>query len=130
MCDADGGDLFRNRVARTYSEARDGLVLVEAAVQELLGEALTGRGVRREVDLFGPPAQSFVVSAHPFADGGRCPRADRGPFAAAPDRDGSAGLRRQHQPRAQDADRRARPAGRDHPRRARPRGGRPARPRG
>ena len=70
VADAAGADLFRNRAARAYSEARDGLVLVEAAVQELIGEALTGRGARREVDLFGPPAQSFVVSAHPFGGGG------------------------------------------------------------
>ncbi len=70
VADAAGADLFRNRAARAYSEARDGLVLVEAAVQELIGEALTGLGARREVDLFGPPAQSFVVSAHPFGGGG------------------------------------------------------------
>ncbi len=69
VCDGAGVDLFRNRVARSYAEARDGLVLVEAAVQEQLAEALTGRSVRREIDLFGPPAQSFVVAAYPFAEG-------------------------------------------------------------
>lgn len=69
VADADGADLFRNRVAQSYTEARDGLVLVEAAVQDELVEALAGRSVRREVDLFGPPAQSFVVSAYPFAEG-------------------------------------------------------------
>jgi two-component system sensor histidine kinase SenX3 len=69
VCDADGTDLFRNRVAQTYLEARDGLVLVEAAVQDLLAEALAGRSARREVDLFGPPAQSFIVSAYPFGEG-------------------------------------------------------------
>lgn len=69
VCDADGHDLFRNRVAVGLTEARDGLVLVEAAVQELLSEALSGRSVRRAVDLFGPPAQSFVVAAYPFAEG-------------------------------------------------------------
>jgi two-component system sensor histidine kinase SenX3 len=69
VCDADGNDLFRNRVAAGYTEARDGMVLVEAAVQELLGMALSGRSVRREVDLFGPPSQSFVVAAYPFAGG-------------------------------------------------------------
>ncbi len=67
--DAHGIDLFRNRVARTYLEARDGLVLVEAAVNDLLAEALGGRTTRREVDLFGPPAQSFVVTAYPFTGG-------------------------------------------------------------
>lgn len=69
VCDADGADLFRNRVAQTYLEARDGLVLVEAAVQDLLAEALAGRSARREVDLFGPPSQSFIVSAYPFGEG-------------------------------------------------------------
>ena len=67
VCDETGADLFRNRVARRYTEARDGLVLVEAAVGELLQEALAGRSVRREVELFGPPAQSFVITAQPFS---------------------------------------------------------------
>jgi two-component system, OmpR family, sensor histidine kinase SenX3 len=58
---ADGAELLRNRVARENAEARGPLVLVEAAVQELLAAALAGRSARREVDLFGPPAQSFVV---------------------------------------------------------------------
>jgi len=68
VCDETGADLFRNRVAREFTEARDGLVLVEAAVGELLVEALEGRSVRREVELFGPPAQSFVITAQPFTD--------------------------------------------------------------
>lgn len=68
VCDAQGVDLFRNRVARQYTEARDGLVLVEAALGELLVEAVAGRSVRREVELFGPPAQSFVITARPFSD--------------------------------------------------------------
>lgn len=70
VCDATGADLFRNRVARHLLEARDGLVLVEAAVREVLEEALGGSSVRREVDLFGPPSQSFVVTAYPFSDAG------------------------------------------------------------
>ena len=67
VCDENGSDLFRNRVARRYTEARDGLVLVEAALGELLAEAVAGRAVRREVELFGPPAQSFVITAQPFS---------------------------------------------------------------
>ncbi|CAN5467602.1 hypothetical protein BH10ACT3_BH10ACT3_04680 [soil metagenome] len=67
VCDEHGADMFRNRVARAFTEASDGLVLVEAAVGELLQEALAGRSVRREVDLFGPPAQSFVITAQPFS---------------------------------------------------------------
>lgn len=69
LCDDSGTELFRNQSAKQYVEARDGLVLVEAAVEELMIKALAGRAVRREVELFGPPAQSFVVSAQPFTDG-------------------------------------------------------------
>lgn len=65
LFDAQGAELFRNRTARRYAEARDPLVLVESAVTELLDGALRGRSERREVDLFGPPAQSFVVKVQP-----------------------------------------------------------------
>lgn len=65
LFDPQGAELFRNRTARRYAEARDPLVLVESAVTELLDGALRGRSERREVDLFGPPAQSFVVKVHP-----------------------------------------------------------------
>ena len=69
VCDADGVELFRNRVAQGLLEARDGRVLVEAAVGELLAEASEGRRVVRTVDLFGPPAQSYVVTGIPFSSG-------------------------------------------------------------
>jgi len=69
VVDGDGTERFRNRAARRLPDARDGLVLVEAAVRELLGAALEGRTLRREVELYGPPAQSFVVSAYPFVEG-------------------------------------------------------------
>jgi two-component system sensor histidine kinase SenX3 len=65
LFDGQGRELFRNRTARRFAEARDPLVLVESAVAELLEGALRGRSERREVDLFGPPAQSFVVKVHP-----------------------------------------------------------------
>lgn len=79
--DARGDELFRNRAARSLAEARDGRVLVAAAVEELLTEAVAGRSVRRVVELFGPPAESFVVTAYPFSDG----RAD-GALAVVEDR--------------------------------------------
>ena len=69
MWDARGHELFRNRAAQSMAEARDGHVLVAAATEELLGEAIAGRSVRRVVELFGPPAESFVVTARPFTDG-------------------------------------------------------------
>jgi len=68
--DVDGSELYRNRAAASLAEARDGHVLVAAAVEELLAEAATGRHVRRVVELFGPPAESFVVAASPLAPGG------------------------------------------------------------
>ena len=68
--DADGAELYRNQAAASLAEARDGHVLVAAAVEELLAEAATGRHVRRVVELFGPPAESFVVAASPTAPGG------------------------------------------------------------
>ncbi|MFZ4518585.1 MAG: sensor histidine kinase [Microthrixaceae bacterium] len=79
--DATGTELFRNEAARSLASARDGRVLVAAAVEELLTEAVTGRTVRRAVELFGPPAESFVVTAYPFSDG----RAD-GALAVVEDR--------------------------------------------
>jgi two-component system sensor histidine kinase SenX3 len=66
--DARGNELFRNHTAASLAEARDGRVLVAAAVEELLAEAVSGRSVRRVVELFGPPAESFVVTAYPFSD--------------------------------------------------------------
>ncbi len=45
ICDGDGVELFRNRVAQGFLEARDGRVLVEAAVRELLADAV-GRSAR------------------------------------------------------------------------------------
>lgn len=69
VIDGDGTERFRNRAARRFSDARDGLVLVQAAVRDLLEAALDGATSRREVELYGPPAQSFVVTAHPFIEG-------------------------------------------------------------
>lgn len=66
LWDGSGQEIFRNAVARAMFEARDGQVLVAAAIEELKVDALAGHHVRREVDLFGPPAASFVVVARPF----------------------------------------------------------------
>jgi len=69
LWDADGQEIYRNRAADAMFEARDGQVLVAAAIEELMTEALSGREARRQVDLFGPPAASFVVTAEPFRAG-------------------------------------------------------------
>ncbi|MFM7064120.1 MAG: sensor histidine kinase, partial [Actinomycetes bacterium] len=70
ICDSSGGVVFRNVMARRLAEARDSQVLVAAAVQDLLVEAVAGRSVQREVELFGPPSQSFMVQSVPLGDGG------------------------------------------------------------
>jgi len=64
--DAEGQEIYRNRVARAMFEARDSQVLIAAAIEELRADALAGRSVRREVDVFGPPVGSFLVVARPF----------------------------------------------------------------
>ena len=69
VCDGDGVELFRNRVAQSFLDARDGRVLVDSAIRDLLVEAAAGRRVVRPVDLFGPPAQSYVVTGIPFEGG-------------------------------------------------------------
>ena len=66
LWDGHGQELYRNAAARAMFEARDGQVLVAAAIEEVMADALAGRSVRREVELFGPPAASFVVVARPF----------------------------------------------------------------
>ncbi|MGB3410573.1 MAG: ATP-binding protein [Microthrixaceae bacterium] len=65
-----GTDDFRNAAGNALKESRHSRVLVEAAVDELLAEALNGRSVSREIDLFGPPARSFVIVARPFSGSG------------------------------------------------------------
>jgi two-component system sensor histidine kinase SenX3 len=47
---------------------RDVRVLVDDAVQAMVGAALDGRSGRRTLDLFGPPRRSIVVSADPVPD--------------------------------------------------------------
>ncbi len=65
VVDANGFEVFRNSAAEAIGSARDGRSLVESRLQELLLEALEGRTKRSTVELFGPPAQLFEVSAFP-----------------------------------------------------------------
>jgi two-component system sensor histidine kinase SenX3 len=66
VTDVTGTVVFRNKVAEVFSEARHSDALVEAAIGELVGGALTGQGAARELDLFGPPRRSLVISATPL----------------------------------------------------------------
>jgi two-component system sensor histidine kinase SenX3 len=61
-----GTVVFRNDIAQVFSEARHSDALVEAAIGELAAGALGGRADARELDLFGPPRRSLVISATPL----------------------------------------------------------------
>lgn len=68
---AEGGDeIYRNAQARRFLEARDSLVLVEIAVQDLreriVGDVAHAGPVQEEVELIGPPVQVYVVTLYPF----------------------------------------------------------------
>ncbi len=65
----EGRVVYRNPVAEAYSEARHGEALVEAAVREVLDEAVRGVPARRTLDLFGPPRRTLVITGHPLGQG-------------------------------------------------------------
>ncbi len=68
----DGTVVFRNDAAGVFAGARHSAALVEAAVDELLAQALRGQPGKREVDLFGPPSSAYLVRSYPLttrADG-------------------------------------------------------------
>ncbi|MCB1255681.1 MAG: PAS domain-containing protein [Microthrixaceae bacterium] len=67
VADQDGNEVFVNSAAEKLRESRDGRVLVDSAANELLREALSGKVQSKEVDLFGPPARTFSISARPLS---------------------------------------------------------------
>src|SRR4051812_27159013 len=69
IANADGQVVVRNRVADTFADARHSDALVEAAIDELLADALNGVEAIRPIDLFGPPRRTLVIAATPLPDG-------------------------------------------------------------
>jgi two-component system sensor histidine kinase SenX3 len=68
----DAGEIVsRNDVATLFAEARHGDALVQAAIEELLAEALDGLPGRRTVELFETPRRTLVISATPLDEDGR-----------------------------------------------------------
>ncbi len=65
---ADGGVVLRYEVAETFESARHSDALVEAAVTELVGEALAATAGQRTIDLFGPPRRTLVIATTPLVD--------------------------------------------------------------
>lgn len=69
LCDGDGEVVFRNAFADTFIQARHGDALVAAAVTELLDAARHGVAAEQEIELYGPPRRTLLVSARPVRDG-------------------------------------------------------------
>jgi two-component system, OmpR family, sensor histidine kinase SenX3 len=66
IADEDGDVVFRNGVAQTFSWARHADALVEAAVTEMIEEALMGESGARTLELFGPPRRTLVITVTPL----------------------------------------------------------------
>ena len=127
VVDRDGIEVFRNEAAERFRE-RAALGRRRRADHRARCSRVRWRARSREqeLQLFGPPrvvlrlrAVPLVVDGEPTRRGGVRPRRLGDP----PGRQRPPGLRRQREPRAQDADRRARAARRDAGRGGRSRGG-------
>ena len=66
IADGSGQIVFHNVTGLTYSSARHGDALVEAAIDDLLGRAATGEPCVETVELFGPPKRTLVITALPL----------------------------------------------------------------
>ncbi|MEJ5255424.1 MAG: ATP-binding protein [Acidimicrobiales bacterium] len=58
--------VFQNEVAAGYAGARHADALVQAAVDELIAEAVRGEAGHRVLELFGPPRRTLVIDAIPL----------------------------------------------------------------
>ncbi len=67
VTDLEGRPVLRNGSANRFVNARHGGALVEAVLEELLGQARLGEPATKEVEWFGPPKQVFAVSATPLS---------------------------------------------------------------
>jgi two-component system sensor histidine kinase SenX3 len=69
--DERGEVVYRNDPAASFLAARHSDALVEEAISILAADALRGRRVERELELFGPPRRILNVRAVPLADPAR-----------------------------------------------------------
>jgi signal transduction histidine kinase len=71
LTDERGEVVFLNDVAAEFAGGRHGDALVDAAVRDLVDEAVQeGQSGTRTLDLFGPPRRTMVVSARPVLAAG------------------------------------------------------------
>jgi two-component system, OmpR family, sensor histidine kinase SenX3 len=68
--DRTGAVVYRNPAAARFLDARHGEALVEAAIRELIGDAIEGERTSRSLDLFGPPRRVLEVQAVPLGESG------------------------------------------------------------
>ncbi|HYF44933.1 MAG TPA: ATP-binding protein, partial [Acidimicrobiales bacterium] len=66
VVDLQGRRLFTNAAAGLLTDARHEEALLAAAIDGALEEALEGRTVERQIDLFGPPLRQVSVAASPL----------------------------------------------------------------
>jgi PAS domain-containing protein len=69
--DERGEVVYRNDPAASFLAARHSDALVEEAISVLAADALRGRRVERELELFGPPRRILNIRAVPLADPAR-----------------------------------------------------------
>ncbi|MCU1455091.1 MAG: Two-component sensor histidine kinase [Acidimicrobiales bacterium] len=77
LADEDGQVVFRNQAASGFFAARHSEALVEAAIRELIDQAVAGVPDTRTLDLYGPPRRALLLRAVPL-ETGREPRDDAG----------------------------------------------------
>jgi len=66
----DGGQIqYRNPASRSLAGTHLGL-LVDAAIERLVGRALRGESAREDLELYGPPRLAVVVTSSPLEGGG------------------------------------------------------------
>jgi len=71
VLDADGTEVFRNRAAERYREARHSDAVVAASLDKLVARARNGEPCEREQQVFGPPRAVVHLSAVPLGDADR-----------------------------------------------------------
>ena len=66
LADHDGKVVFHNEPASGFFAARHADALVEAAIADLIGEAVDGESGTRTLELYGPPRRALFLRAVPL----------------------------------------------------------------
>lgn len=66
---AGGEEVYRNHRGQEYATGRHGDALVEAALERVVAGALIGLSLEESIEVYGPPARSFLVQASPIWEG-------------------------------------------------------------